>query len=373
LKAIYTLSTSPLTLAVEDVYNIMVCCLPFKSSLFIISAYFILTPLKASFISTGSTEIKLKLLEQELFANATIDAIRQGASLRGFYHTSAWKAHWREVITEQLRIIDGYNSSTPSLLSFMDKLHVTVADIDNDFHYIENHIHSLNLTSISKVNLVRNNTVFRNTYKLSKPKQREQLRDRVARESLSEGEYATIMAMHTYCSDQVALNNSAYVVYFHTKGSCCPKYPPSPVSDWRDEMNAFILEFPSICLRAMNKGYSTCGVEYTETGDKHHFAGNFFWANCLHISRLPPLWDPINNAFESEFFVLNVSSVSGGKECMQQCMLHEYHCRRGRMYKDRCPRAKYLPVIEDFLQGGWLLSINSTLLSNCTKNANVDQ
>ena len=105
------------------------------------------------------------------------------------------------------------------------------------------------------------------------------------------------MPLHLFLSSVYHLHTSAVFV-------------GSPVSDWRDEMNAFNLEFPSICLRAMNQGsysvnnsafhgnfvdlgYATCGVEYQAS----HYSGNFFWANCAHISKLPPLWDPLNNAW----------------------------------------------------------------------------
>ncbi len=50
---------------------------------------------------------------------------------------------------------------------------------------------------------------------------------------------------------------------FLTGGCCFRKtgMEHMPVASWREEMNAMTLEFPSICLRAMLKGYSTCGVE----------------------------------------------------------------------------------------------------------------
>lgn len=108
-----------------------------------------------------------------------------------------------------------------------------------------------------KVHFIRNNTVGRTDYRDASAAGKQELRERTAKELLSAGEYASITALHSYCKEQTRLGNRAYVFYFHNKGACCPKIPPSPVSDWRDEMNAFILEFPSICLRAMNDGFST--------------------------------------------------------------------------------------------------------------------
>ena len=41
------------------------------------------------------------------------------------------------------------------------------------------------------------------------------------------------------------------------------------VASWREVMNTFNIEFPSICMRALNDGYSTCGMEYQEA----HYSG----------------------------------------------------------------------------------------------------
>ena len=34
-------------------------------------------------------------------------AIEEGYTLAGFYHTSAWMPHWQEIVEEQLLIMDG--------------------------------------------------------------------------------------------------------------------------------------------------------------------------------------------------------------------------------------------------------------------------
>ena len=134
---------------------------------------------------------------------------------------------------------------------------MTIADGGDLFSTIEGHIQSLKLRDLDKIHFVRNNTVGRLDYIEGTEAKKKSLRMRTSSELISAGEYATIMALHSYCKAETSRCQRAYVVYFHNKGAKFPKIPSSPVSDWRDEMNAFILEFPSICLRAMNDGFSS--------------------------------------------------------------------------------------------------------------------
>lgn len=151
-----------------------------------------------------------------------------------------------------------FNSSTPSLLRSTDELHVVIADSKGNFGAMHQHIDSLNLRFRKRLHIVYNATIDRKAYRDANADKQALLRKRQAAELISAGEYASITALHNYCTAKVKEGTRAYVYYFHNKGGCCPKYPPSPVSDWRDEMNAFALEFPSICMRALNEGYSTC-------------------------------------------------------------------------------------------------------------------
>jgi len=59
----------------------------------------------------------------------------------------------------------------------------------------------------------------------------------------------------------------------NSKSGCCYKdfgsKEKNPRASWREEMNAFNIEFPSICLRALLEGYNTCGVENQDA----HYSG----------------------------------------------------------------------------------------------------
>jgi hypothetical protein len=69
--------------------------------------------------------------------------------------------------------------------------------------------------------------------------------------------------LHEYCINEKKNKRKAFVYYIHNKGSCCTRKsePSRNIVSWRESMNAFSIEFPSICLRALMDGYSTCGMD----------------------------------------------------------------------------------------------------------------
>ena len=56
-------------------------------------------------ILEGDPDRALKTLERRRFKEARAKTISLGASVRGFYHTSAWQSHWKDVVTEQLHFV----------------------------------------------------------------------------------------------------------------------------------------------------------------------------------------------------------------------------------------------------------------------------
>lgn len=86
------------------------------------------------------------------------------------------------------------------------------------------------------------------------------------------------LSIHLFVCFLISAGKKAFVYYFHSKGSCCSrshsnhpdKIPQNEgVVAWREYMNAVNLEFPSICLRALLNGYTTCGAENQD----RHYAG----------------------------------------------------------------------------------------------------
>lgn len=319
-------------------------------------------------------ELTLYEAERELAAKEVermshvLQALKtQGYEIRGFYHTSTWKDYWAEVITEQLYLLDGYRKFPPkslkknesdyihyrwdferdyvSLLNISTGLYLNVAtDADNElaFTQIQMLIDSLNLRNRAKIEMHFNHTVSRYAYLHGNRHQRGSLlRD----EKLSTGEYTTISALKNYCDDITARGKKAMVYYMHSKGSCCWKNSwnttaKSPVSTWREYMNAVNIEFPSICTRAILKQYGACGAENQDA----HFSGNFWWADCQHIARLEALKDRYD-FMESELFVLRGHPNSTiARYFGFQCGYSVYNCGVN-LYLDECPRSKYFDRI----------------------------
>jgi hypothetical protein len=95
-------------------------------------------------------------------------------------------------------------------------------------------------------------------------------------------------------------------------------------------------------------GACRCGVEYQFYGGGH-YSGNFFWANCAHVAKLPPLWHPLNNAWDAEFYLFKVSKFANENKFGEECGFNPFHCKVNH-YDARCPRDKYLPVIKSLVK-----------------------
>jgi hypothetical protein len=57
------------------------------------------------------------------------------------------------------------------------------------------------------------------------------------------------------------------------------------------------------CLRALDKGYDACGVDlYSDPSP--FFCGNFWWATCRHVNRLPDVASlDVSNRFQAEYWI----------------------------------------------------------------------
>jgi len=119
-------------------------------------------------------------------------------------------------------------------------------------------------------------------------------------------EREAISAMSRTCQNVVSSANAAtqqdgsrtVVYYFHNKGASRytndwrktykQTWTYSRVLYWRKYMEWFLLERPTLCLRAiLNHGASTCGVSLHHF-PSWHYSGNFWVASCDWILSLPP-------------------------------------------------------------------------------------
>ena len=115
-------------------------------------------------------------------------------------------------------------------------------------------------------------------------------------------------------------------------------------------MNTFTLEFPSVCLRAILGGYTTCGYG-TQGGDsaRAHFSGNFFYADCGHVAALPQIVT-FFDAWKSEFFIARTSKIPLNRlHIMHRCAFEPYHCDVKNHYAEVCKRSSYIYRIQSLI------------------------
>jgi hypothetical protein len=314
-----------------------------------------------------------------------LDAVKvmraNGYSLKGFYHTSAWREYWSEIVKEQMMILDGrrsvlgdaelpYNESVTwsepqgsSLLAVSDELYINIAGPDiSSFHKIKNFVTNLTLSSRhrSKISFHFNKTIDRSSFDGKSEAEKKRLD--ASPEHYSEGEYSTVNALQKYCMAEVAAGRKSLVYYLHNKGACCyPKKSKQPsewaVASWREVMNTFNLEFPSICLRALLSGYSTCGYG----SQLAHYTGNYWWADCGHVAALPPLWSKFD-AYAVEYFVMNVSKIGDSQFFGDNCAYETHHCQ-GDHYRDPCARGSYIHKLQSFVDRATLPRVATSAFS----------
>eukprot|EP00667_Euglena_gracilis_P017150 EG_transcript_18020 len=319
-------------------------------------------------------------------------ARQRNVTLRVFYHTSTWQPYWPEVVTEQVLLMDGrrpvnffvgehlYDQGTKpcrhcplhgglrwlptqwaSVLDLADRLYLNVAhQRPGDFERVKRLVEGLPLVHRDKLFLHFNHTI---------PRQKDQHAPANA-SGLSVAEVSTFLAMHDYCVAEHAAGRKAFVVFLHSKGACCSRtaqpaapiktaklrakfYEHASVASWRELMNTFSVEFPSICLRALLEGYVACGANlkddvYGEVYDPH-YSGTVFWANCDHLAALPPLGNHFDG-WAPELWPFKVSLHFRAKQLFAaNCAFNTHRCWEN-MYSRPCWRATYRAKVLDYLR-----------------------
>lgn len=297
-------------------------------------------------------ESALRSLEAHRFREALAMANSDpaaGFSIRGFYHSSLWRGgdEWKAVMREQLGLLDGKREHLnniydremssddaiewgkklwPSLLRVSDRLHVTVAGARReDLDKVTAFVDELGLVHRDKLFFAFNETLPRGSVnKMTKADKEELVRNRL---DLSEGESATFIEIQKYCSRQTRMKRKSFVYYFHLKGACCTRRTEKSskryVTSWREAMNAFVLEFPSICLRALLDGYDSCGME-NQGGT---YSGNFWWSTCDHVARLPSFQAARFDAYQVEYAIQKYTAdAAKNEEIGGHCGYSAHNC-----------------------------------------------
>jgi hypothetical protein len=140
-------------------------------------------------------------------------------------------------------------------------------------------------------------------------------------------EIPTINLIHTFCEH----NDNCEILYLHTKGTTFYNNPNKQyITDWRNLMLYFLVEKYSDCFELL-QNYDATGCNYITAPCKHHFSGNFWWANSNYIKQLKRLPD-ICDRHESEWWILSNKSVNS----------YEIHNSLTNHYHDFYPKDKYI-------------------------------
>eukprot|EP00590_Aulacoseira_subarctica_P007213 CAMPEP_0172427792 /NCGR_PEP_ID=MMETSP1064-20121228/43607_1 /TAXON_ID=202472 /ORGANISM="Aulacoseira subarctica , Strain CCAP 1002/5" /LENGTH=252 /DNA_ID=CAMNT_0013172215 /DNA_START=506 /DNA_END=1264 /DNA_ORIENTATION=- len=139
-------------------------------------------------------------------------------------------------------------------------------------------------------------------------------------------EQEAMLAMWNYCNakrmsvpgidvgtgeEKYEVDEKKFVYYFHTKGvsrweknfsrnqTDCRMKSYCFSLNWRKYMEWFLLEKPTLCLRAMlYHEASTCGINLWYSEANQHYSGTFFAASCDYVSTLSPTVDQSFNGAE---------------------------------------------------------------------------
>lgn len=330
--------------------------------------FLLLNVLLTAVIGPGYSDLEWTTRKAEdLFMKEVMTHLKRfNYTIKAFYHVSGWQPYWKDVVSQQLKILDGQepfdvtngsNILLPpikySILNIADELHITAAGLDDhydqDFQDIEECVLNQSISNMQKISIHRSRTMQRGSFDNANESHKHTLAQFSKDNNITEGEVSTIQALHSYCSAKKKNNEKAFVLYFHSKGGCCPpSHENKGRVNWRNKMNMYTLEFPSLCLRALHYGYPTCGTDlFVRNWASTHYQGNFWWANCDYIAALPAMHDPFK-WLECEFFIFNVSLQPYAREYFgQRCGFHvsNFGRLRGEQEGDHYSRNDYLTHI----------------------------
>lgn len=327
-----------------------------------------LTPDYARVAQTGSSlvaveDASLAPLEAGRWAEVKRLLAAGNISVHGFYHVSTWKPYWWEVVAEQLTILDKALLDVAPVL-----VNVVGSKEGGDLRSVQARVARHPLGRRDMLSWGFNATVARYSFKHAQAGARAAM----ARDAqLSEGEYPTLARMHAHCCQQQALGRSALVFYMHNKGGCClRKRPRGAVKDktndnvcaWREVMNALGLAYPSVCTRALLEArYATCGFEFLLDYPLAHYSGNFFWARCEHVARLPPMHDRFDS-FAAELWLFNRSGHTRdtNRRFGQRCGYSTTNCCMDH-YRQECSRDRWSWKLQEMLKSDGVLASNADL------------
>jgi hypothetical protein len=95
---------------------------------------------------------------------------------------------------------------------------------------------------------------------------------------LTKYEFPTLCAMRGFAMQ----NPEYYILYLHSKGVSRKE---KSIADWREYMLYWLVDNWRECVKKLEEGNDTVGVNYMQT-PMPHYQGNFWWAKASHVKDL---------------------------------------------------------------------------------------
>jgi hypothetical protein len=211
--------------------------------------------------------------------------------------------NWKRVVTDQLHTLEycglGYMASSLTISYSKPKESTDTDDLSTATAEITEILNQFRFTTAIRVSFIESTT---------SPWEQPVMESiaRTCRNSTATGgmehQDGSVPARNRSGRQQKESEKKMFVYYFHNKGvshyknddwvqNCVPNFTESGychVIHWRKYMESFLLERPTLCLRAMlYHGALTCGVNL-RWYYRWHYSGNFWAASCDYIATLPP-------------------------------------------------------------------------------------
>jgi hypothetical protein len=221
-----------------------------------------------------------------------------------FYHVGMLN-NWKRVVSDQLHTLEycglGYMASSLTISyskpkKSIDKDHLSTGDATEEITEILN---QFQFTKAIRISFIESTT---------SPWEQPVMESisRTCRSSITTGgmehQDGSVPMQNRSEGQQKGSEKKVFVYYFHNKGvshyknddwvqNCVPTVTTEDYCNaihWRKYMESFLLERPTLCLRAMlYHGAQTCGVNIVFCY-RWHYSGNFWAASCDYIATLPP-------------------------------------------------------------------------------------
>lgn len=120
-------------------------------------------------------------------------------------------------------------------------------------------------------------------------------------------------------------SKNVHIWYIHSKGISTKHQNPRThlkIRDWRRLMEYFVITNWRDCVKTLENGFDTAGINY-HLSPSPHYSGNFWWSTADYIKKLPELPIPCNYKYP-EFWITRANAKA---HCFFESHVNHYISR----------------------------------------------